>query len=73
MAERGENVRTRDGALEVISAEWWQRLGEVLVQSARDLFRDDGPQWAAAIAYYALLSSFPLALAIVAIATLHCL
>lgn len=33
---------------------------EVLYQSVKDLFVDDGPQWASAVAYYALLSSLPL-------------
>lgn len=32
----------------------------VLIQSVKDLYVDDGPQWAASIAYYALLSSLPL-------------
>jgi membrane protein len=40
----------------------------MLVQSVKDLFTDSGPQWAAAIAYYSLLSVFPLLLAAVAIA-----
>lgn len=43
-------------------------MGEVVVQAVRDLFEDSGPQWAAAIAYYSLLSTFPLLLAIVSIA-----
>jgi membrane protein len=33
---------------------------DVLYQSIKDLFVDDGPQWASAVAYYALLSSLPL-------------
>ena len=40
----------------------------MLVQSAKDFVNDNGPQWAAAIAYYSLLSIFPLLLAAVAIA-----
>jgi membrane protein len=36
--------------------------GDVLYQSIKDLLIDDGPQWAAAIAYYALLSFLPLVL-----------
>lgn len=35
----------------------------------KDLFNDSGPQWAAAIAYYSLLSAFPLLLAVVSIST----
>ncbi len=52
-------------------ASWSRRLrrcGAVVVRSVRDLFTDDGPQWAAAIAYYSLLSAFPLLLAAIAIA-----
>jgi membrane protein len=45
-----------------------QRLWQVVVQSAKDFFVDDSPQWAAAIAYYSLLSAFPLLLAIASIA-----
>lgn len=43
-------------------------MGRVLAQSARDTFTDHVPQWAAAVAYYALLSVFPLLLATIAIA-----
>lgn len=47
----------------------WLREGRaVLVQSARDLLVDNGPQWAAAIAYYSLLSVFPLLLVGAAVA-----
>ncbi len=44
-----------------------RRVGEVVVRATQDLFEDSGPQWAAAIAYYSLLSIFPLLLAIVSI------
>lgn len=54
-----ENIFSRDGL---------KQLGAVLVQSARDFLVDNGPQWAAAIAYYSLLSVFPLLLAATAIA-----
>ncbi len=40
----------------------------VLVLAGRDFFKDDGPMWAAAIAYYSLLSLFPLLLALGSIA-----
>jgi membrane protein len=43
------------------------RLGKMVFMSIKDLFRDDGPQWSAAIAYYALLSIFPLLLAVAAV------
>jgi len=45
-----------------------RRLGEVVVQSVRDMFTDSAPHWAAAIAYYSLLSTFPLILATASIA-----
>ena len=41
---------------------------QVTILSFKDFIRDDGPHWAAAIAYYTLLSLFPLLLSIVAIA-----
>ena len=45
-----------------------RRIWEVLVQSVKDLVTDSGPQWAAAVAYYSLLSAFPLLLAAVSLA-----
>jgi membrane protein len=39
-----------------------RRYAEVLVQSLKDTATDNGPQWAAAIAYYGLLSTVPLLL-----------
>ncbi|HET7035187.1 MAG TPA: YihY/virulence factor BrkB family protein [Thermomicrobiaceae bacterium] len=45
------------------------RLGlQIGLQSLKDLLVDNGPQWAAAIAYYSLLSVFPLLLLAAAIA-----
>lgn len=44
------------------------RLGRMLAQTGKDFGEDDGPQWAAAVAYYALLSLFPLLLAVDSIA-----
>ncbi|HET9905671.1 MAG TPA: YihY/virulence factor BrkB family protein [Anaerolineales bacterium] len=45
-----------------------ERVGKVLVQTFKHFTKDNAPQWAAAIAYYSLLSIFPLLLAGVAIA-----
>jgi len=56
------------GASTLLSEASLRRGWIVLVQSVKDLFTDSGPQWAAAIAYYSLLSIFPLLLAAVAIA-----
>lgn len=47
-----------------------RRLGKMAFQAGKDLIADRGPQWAAAISYYALLSSFPLLLAAISIAAL---
>lgn len=44
------------------------RCGELLWYSTKDFFIDDGLHWAAAIAFYGVLSIFPLMLAGVAIA-----
>lgn len=43
---------------------WWKALVRASWTALKDLFRDDGPTWAASIAYYALLSSFPFLLLI---------
>jgi membrane protein len=48
----------------------WQKLPELAWWAAKDFMQDNGPQWAAAIAYYALLSTFPLLLAALSIASL---
>jgi uncharacterized BrkB/YihY/UPF0761 family membrane protein len=44
-------------------------FGRLFLLAARGFFKDDGPTWAAAIAYYSLLSLFPLLLAAGAIAS----
>ncbi len=45
-----------------------RRFAEMFYQSGRDFFTDNAPQWSAAIAYYGLLSVFPLLLAAASIA-----
>ena len=40
--------------------EWAKQAYNVLAQSVRDSFVDSVPQWAAAVAWYAMLSAFPL-------------
>lgn len=45
-----------------------RRFGRMVVTATKDLVHDSGPQWAAAIAYYSLLSAFPLLLVITSIA-----
>jgi membrane protein len=40
--------------------EWAKQVYDVLAQSIRDSFIDSVPQWAASVAWYALLSAFPL-------------
>ncbi|MGE5224398.1 MAG: YihY/virulence factor BrkB family protein [Omnitrophica WOR_2 bacterium] len=43
--------------------------GRILWQSFKDFNHDNGPEWAASIAYYSLLSIFPLLLAVVSISS----
>lgn len=52
----------------VFSRNALERTGRVLVHTVKHFIKDNGPQWAAAIAYYSLLSIFPLLLAGIAIA-----
>lgn len=40
------------------------RWGAVLLQTARDLYRSNAPEWAAVVSFYALVSAFPLLLVI---------
>lgn len=72
---------TRDGGWPRETGHWpgwraapWRlrvrRIGEVVVLSIKDMFTDSAPQWAAAVAYYSLLSIFPLLLAAAALASL---
>ena len=53
---------------QVFSRKGLEQAVKVLVQTFKHFTKDNGPQWAAAIAYYSLLSIFPLLLAAVAIA-----
>lgn len=64
MATRKENRddRPSDAEPSAFTRQWWKRAGRVVWISVKDLFRDDGPHWAAAIAYYALLSFIPILL-----------
>lgn len=48
--------------------DWWRRAGQMFLQAIKDFFHDSGPQWAAAISYYSLLSVFPLLLAAASVA-----
>ncbi|HEV2106867.1 MAG TPA: YihY/virulence factor BrkB family protein [Thermomicrobiales bacterium] len=61
-------TRSRAGATDGSAAVDARRLGEMIVQSGKDLMADKGTQWAAAITYYALLASVPLLLVLVSIA-----
>jgi membrane protein len=53
---------------QVLSLNQLEQIAEVLFLSIKDFLKDNGPQWAAAIAYYSLLSIFPLLLAATAAA-----
>ncbi|MCC2671793.1 MAG: ribonuclease [Armatimonadetes bacterium] len=50
------------------ASEWPLRIAQLLWLAWKDLFTDNGPQWAAAISYYAVLSLFPLLLALTSVA-----
>jgi membrane protein len=50
------------------SKPWWRRVGQAFHMAGRDFLIDNGPSWAAAIAFYGLLSLFPLLLALVSVA-----
>lgn len=49
---------------------WPRRTARLLWLSGKDFFDDDGPHWAAALSYYAVLSLFPLLLALASLAAL---
>jgi membrane protein len=50
------------------SRPWWRRVGKAFKLATSDFMIDNGPHWAAAIAFYTLLSVFPLLLGALAIA-----
>ena len=54
----------------LLSFEHRRLAWHVVRLAARDFLKDNGPTWAAAIAYYSLLSIFPLLLAVGSIASL---
>jgi membrane protein len=62
---RMQRIKQDDSAGE----SWWRRLPSFLLLVVQDFGADNGPQWAAAISYYVLLSLFPLLLAIASIAS----
>jgi membrane protein len=47
---------------------WLRALGQTALQVAKDFMQDNAPQWGAAIAYFTLLSLFPLLLTAVSLA-----
>jgi membrane protein len=47
---------------------WPRKTVRLLWLSGQDFFADDGPQWSAALSYYAVLSLFPLLLALASLA-----
>ncbi len=54
---------------EIFSRDWLRRVGQSFVLAGRDFLIDNGPNWAAAVAFYGILSVFPLLLAAVSIAS----
>ncbi|HEU5423656.1 MAG TPA: YihY/virulence factor BrkB family protein [Nitrolancea sp.] len=61
-------TKARQGEQSGTGASGWRLALQIGLQSLKDLLVDNGPQWAAAIAYYTLLSVFPLLLLAAAIA-----
>jgi membrane protein len=61
VSERADDQRTEQ--VTTLSLAWWRRVGMMFVQAGRDLVYDNGMSWAAAVAYYALLSVIPLMVA----------
>lgn len=59
----GENREAANGQ----SPQEWNVVA-LVIQSGKDMFTDNALQWAAAVAYYTLLSVFPLLLAAISIA-----
>lgn len=59
MTQRDDNVQEEKISL--------KRIGQTIWMAVKDFFHDSGPQWAAAVAYYSLLSTVPLLLAIAAL------
>ncbi|MDQ3815632.1 MAG: YihY/virulence factor BrkB family protein [Armatimonadota bacterium] len=57
----------RDSRLDTIKRSF-PRFGPVLMQTGKDIFTDNITHWAAAVAYYSLLSVFPLLLAAISVA-----
>lgn len=66
--QSSETTREEEGRSTAPAGVGPKELGQVFVQSGKEMTHDNAPQWAAAIAYYSLLSLFPLLLAMVAIA-----
>jgi membrane protein len=65
---RRKKVRNKMQIERVLSRNGLEQAGRLLVQTFKHFTKDNGPHWAAAIAYYSLLSIFPLLLAAIAIA-----
>lgn len=64
MSARSSDQSRSQGGFDALDM---SRSPELAVQSAKDLLEDNGQQWAAAVTYYALLSSVPLLLVIISI------
>jgi membrane protein len=66
MSTHASNQAASGGGFDALDT---SRSKELVIQSVKDLGEDNGQQWAAAVTYYALLSSVPLLLVIISIAT----
>lgn len=71
MSEMSQAAESKQGSIRDQAREVDNVVRQLIMvgwQSAKDLLVDSGPQWAAAVAYYALLSTFPLLLVVGSIA-----
>jgi membrane protein len=65
---KGKNKEELPARSDRFSWGWWRRVGQAFKLAGKDFLVDNGPSWAAAIAFYSLLSVFPLLLAMVSLA-----
>lgn len=68
MSREAPSSQTEERDVDLMSWDGLRRIGVTFYLAAKDFFIDSGPQWAAAVAYYTLLSLFPLLLAVVSVA-----
>lgn len=68
MSESSNQENVGGEVPERFSRAWWQRVRKAFKLATIDFMIDNGPHWAAAIAFYTLLSVFPLLIGAIAVA-----